>query len=320
MEESLLGYSDSLQFSLEPSVFSVFLICGVLFGILTAFFRSGITGISKDSVINIALFSIPLGVLGARIVFCLYHCDRLIDGGFAYIIHMENGGFSFIGATIGLFIALLVVHLISHENLIAIADTILPGLLIVLAMERFGEQFTENGIGLEIELPGLSFFPITRSGPYEDTSVLAVNLFEGMTALITALYTVRLKRSPGQITGICLIIVLAIQIIWETLRRDDRLMLDMASFLMIFCAVALFIYFVFLLIFSKSSWVRKTIYAICFTGAYILIGLSQFFMDGKILLNVPISLCLFLTTISVIGVIYIMLQTLLRNTFHSSNL
>ena len=287
-------YSFSI-FGHSVTFFSVFVVCGIIIGIEMGIRRAERISVKPDTVLWFSVMGIPLGTLFARLIYVLYHFDELQDAGISYIFHMEYGGFTVIGAFLGLLIAWVLTATICHEKLLKLADTVFPSMLMVLAMERFGEQFTENGIGMEIMSEALHALPLVRQGPYEDMYCIAVNLLEGLSALIASLVTQKMEKPDGCAAGTGLVLVCSTQIVWEMIRRDDRLMLDMASLLMIVCVIILLILFLIFILYHRNTH-AAVLPSLFFLISISLIGFFQFCMDGKLLPAIPLWLCVLLTS------------------------
>lgn len=72
----------------------------------------------------------------------------LLDNGFGFIFRIDYGGFSIMGVTIGLALAALLTAKIEKVSFLDTLDCVVPGLLMALALSRFGEGSTMNGHGL----------------------------------------------------------------------------------------------------------------------------------------------------------------------------
>ena len=296
---------------LQVTPFALFVAVGALLGLVMALWRARKTGVAADTVLWYALLAIPLGLFFARLVFCLYNIVDVQYNGIGYIFRLDYGGFTVIGAFIGLALAGVVTKAITRVSFLDLMDTVLPGLLIVLALERFGEGATENGIGLEVSAPALRFFPLARPGMYEDMYTYAVHMFEGMTALVAAVYTQTMPKSPrGLAAGRAVILTAAGQIVWESIRKDDRLMFDLASYLMIFSALILFVLLILCLV--KTDWplAGKAIIAVGFVLLAAATGAFQFFMEGKFVQSIPVWLCFALSCLTVSAMTWLSLRAL----------
>ena len=295
---------------LRVTSFALFVVIGAVIGLAMALRRGKRTGVSANAVLWFAMLGIPLGLLCARLVFVLYNFADIKYYGFWYIFRMDCGGFTVMGAALGLLLAGSLARRITHEKFLDLMDTVLPGVLVALAMERFGEGATNNGTGLEVSVQALQFFPLARPGIYEGMYTYAVHMFEGMTALIAGIYTQGMAAPRGRTAGTGLILTAAGQIVWESIRKDDRMMFDMASLLMIFCAAVLFILLLACLIHLDWPLGGKIIAMAGFLALAVATGALQFFMEGKFVQAIPVWLCFALSCLTTAGIIWVCLRVL----------
>ena len=295
---------------LPVTAFAVCVVIGAVLGLVMALRRAKRLGLDRDAVLWFAMLGIPLGLFFARLIYCLLRIREVKYNGFWYIFRLDYGGFTVMGAAIGLALAAWITRRITKEKIIDLLDAVLPGLLMVLALERFAEGATRNGTGLEVTVRGLQFFPLARPGVYADMYTYAVHMFEGFTALVASVYTQGMDAPRGRAAGTGLILTAAAQVIWESLRRDDRLMFMMASWLMIFSAALLFL--VLILCLLRLDWPLggKLIAA----GGFILLaaatGAMQFFMEGKMVHTIPTGVCFALSCLTTAGLTWLSLRVL----------
>ena len=302
-------------FGKEITAFACLVVIGMAIGLMMALQRAEKNGVRKDSVLWFAIIGIPLGTFMAHLVYCQYYFDGLAKMELGCLLHLDTGGFTMIGAIVGIGLSLVLCSFICQEKLIPLADTLLPGLLLVLAMERFGEQFTENGIGIEITENWPILPLLVRTGPYENMQTLAVNLLEGITALAVAIAVQRRERPAGQVAGAGMILVFAAQMVWESIRRDDRMMLDMASMLQVACGGMLLILFAVCLFYRNASWQRSVFRLICLLISLGIFILMQFCMDGKIIPELSFEACFALSCASAMLTAALCIRELKRATF-----
>ena len=313
-----MAYEEELEFTgelcrvfgLRVTSFALFVVIGAVIGLVMALRRARKNGMDGDAVLWFALLGSPLGLFFARLAFCLYNFDEIKYSGIGYIFRLDYGGFTVMGAAVGLALAGLLTRQITGVKFIDLMDVVLPGILIVLAMERFGEGATENGTGLEVSVRALQFFPLARPGIYEGMYTYAVHMFEGMTALIAGVYTQCMIAPRGRAAGTAVILAAAGQVVWESIRKDDRLMFDMASLLMIFCAAVLFIVLILCLLRVDWPWTGRAVVILGFLLLALATGALQFFMEGKFVQALPVWLCFALSCLTTAALAWLSLRTL----------
>jgi phosphatidylglycerol:prolipoprotein diacylglycerol transferase len=96
--------------------------------------------------------------LGARLYYLIF------DGGiqsFSEVIRFWEGGLAIYGGVIGGAVGLLICCLIKKVNIVSTTDATVPLLAIGQAFGRIGCIFGECCYGVEVDLKGLQFFPIS---------------------------------------------------------------------------------------------------------------------------------------------------------------
>ncbi len=283
---------------------------GALIALCMALSRTRKTGIPASAVTTFALFAIPLCALLARFAFCACRIVDVLDFGIGYIFRLDYGGFSIIGAALGVLLSAWIVKKIHNVSFSGLMDTVLPGLFILLAACRLAEGSTVNGTGPEIQSEALQFMPLARQGLYGDMTY-AVYMGEALTALVAGVMTQAMSGRPhGLSAGIGTIIVCAAQIVWESARRDEVLIISFVRYAMVFAALVMLILLIGCLRRSGAASRRWTRYIGVFMLGVVVIGICEFLIDGKIWQNMPIWLCYLLDVFSVIAMAAVCLRAL----------
>ncbi len=155
-------------FSIDPVAFRVFgltvrwyglLICiGMVLAILYIISRTKYEKIKTDDFVDIAIFTIIFGVVGARIYYVLFKLDNYIVKGdfFASLKKMVaiwEGGIAIYGALIAGFLTILVMCRIKKLRLAAVLDAVAPGVMIGQIIGRWGNFVNMEAFGTETDLP-----------------------------------------------------------------------------------------------------------------------------------------------------------------------
>ena len=274
-------------FGRDVTAYALFVTLGTLIGILMAVNRARRTHGSVDAVLLFPVLGIPLAVIFGRVVYCLCNIVLLLDNGFDFILRIDCGGFSIMGVTIGLALAALLTAKIEKVSFLDLLDWVVPGLLMALAMSRFGEGSTMNGTGFEVSVEGLQFVPIARTGLYGE-STYAVHMGEALVALVASVYTQTLgKRGRGFVAGVGIVIVACAQIFFESARRDEVLKIDFLRDVMAFAGIVLLCILIPCLIRANWSLTRKVLSIVGFIVLLAVCGLVEFLLDGKIYQDMP---------------------------------
>lgn len=127
----------------------------ICIGIILAFsyfaYRAGKAGINFDSVLDFALFTVPLAILGARLYYVVFNPSNfhsLYD-----IIAIWEGGLAIYGAIIVGAIVVFCVAKYKKLSFFAIADMAAPAVMLGQAIGRWGNFMNGEAFGAETELP-----------------------------------------------------------------------------------------------------------------------------------------------------------------------
>ena len=286
-------------FGLPVYPYALFLALGALIALFMALLRARKTGVSVSAVLTFAMLSLPLSVIFARLIFCVCRPGEIVDAGMSIIWRIDYGGFSLMGAFIGLLLAAILTRSLEHVSFLDLCDTVMPGLLVMLAVARLGEGATTNGIGVDVQIEALRFFPIARLDAYEDYCY-AIHMGEALTALCAGVYTQTMsRRARGLVSGLGLIAVAAAQILWEALRRDEVLIFSFVRITQVFVAVVLLV--VLILSLRRSGWQKKKVVfaSVCMFLGIVIVGMNEFFAESKLISFIPAWLCYSIDAVTV---------------------
>lgn len=156
-------------------IYAICIIVGIIFaGIWTAR-RIGRRGGERGAVFDFLVWSVVLGIVGARLYHVLTHWGMYFRQGHEWwnpfvqdaIWNIWDGGIAIFGALIGGALGVLVASRLTGIRFFSFADALVPGLLIGQAFGRLGNWFNHELFGgpttlpwgLEID-PGNAAFPI----------------------------------------------------------------------------------------------------------------------------------------------------------------
>lgn len=138
------------------------------------------------------------------------------------------GGFTMYGAIYGVLAGALIFSLVRHTSFAKVMDTLVPGVLLLIAFGRFAEQYTGQGVGsynASEAFGGLKFaIPFMGVNEYGE-AVLQVYMYEALVAIgaLIAALEVEKRGVPGRAAETGLAIVSAAQIMLESIRGDETI-------------------------------------------------------------------------------------------------
>ncbi|MBO5786410.1 MAG: prolipoprotein diacylglyceryl transferase [Clostridia bacterium] len=147
-----------LDFTVNETAFSIFGIdikwYGVIIttGILLAFllfYRYAVKkeGIDPDSIYNVTLLVMPVGIIGARFVYVATEWERFKGTGFLNIINIRQGGIAIYGAIIFGLVAVLIHNKIKKLNSLSMLDALAPAVMLGQAIGRWGNFVNAEAYG-----------------------------------------------------------------------------------------------------------------------------------------------------------------------------
>ena len=208
-------------FGFEIKFYGIIIALGMLIAIIIAVYNTKYRGLKSDDIYTVALFVLPLSILGARSYYCIFS-----DYSYTFLefIDIRSGGMAIYGGVIGGALGILLYCLIFKKNFIKIADVAVVSLILGQAIGRWGNFFNQEAYGYEITNKAMQWFPFGVFIESNNAWHLATFFYESMCnfaifALLMVL--IRKTKTPGIITGAYLIGYGLVRCLIEGLRTDS---------------------------------------------------------------------------------------------------
>ena len=138
--------------------YALLIVTGMIIAVLYAWRRNKAEGISFDTLIDFALFTIPVGIVGARLYYVFFDWLARPENykSFLDVIAIWNGGLAIYGGIIFGIITIFVVAKVkkmSWKTLSKFFDSIAPGVMIAQALGRWGNFCNGEAYGSVTSLP-----------------------------------------------------------------------------------------------------------------------------------------------------------------------
>ncbi len=104
-------------------------------------------GITYEDVIDFALFTIPIGIIGARLYYVLTTLDTHNYKNLFDVFNIRSGGLAIYGGIIAGGITVLCVCFYKKINFLAFADCVAPGVLLAQGIGRWGNFMNGEAYG-----------------------------------------------------------------------------------------------------------------------------------------------------------------------------
>jgi len=163
---------------LDIHFYALCILVGIVIAVAVTNVRMKRRGVESGTIIDIALWAVPIGIVGGRLYHVVTHPHDYFYAGanLVNVIAVWQGGLAIFGSIIfGTIGALIGCHR-SKVNFFTFADALAPGLLLAQAFGRLGNYFNQELYGRPTTLPwGLQ---ISTSSPAYPVGLPAHTLFQ----------------------------------------------------------------------------------------------------------------------------------------------
>ena len=150
---------ERLLFGFIP-IYGLLISLGIFLGVMLVHKQEKEKGLPKDCAFDLALWIIPLAILGARLYYVAFQWENYKDN-LLSVFHVWEGGMAIYGGIIG---GVLGGVLMAKKNRLPfwkLADAVAPVLLLGQCIGRWGNFINGEAYGYEMLNPALQFFPLS---------------------------------------------------------------------------------------------------------------------------------------------------------------
>lgn len=130
----------------EIAYYGMIIACGMLFGLCLAMWVAKKTRQNPDLYFDVALYAIPVALLGARAYYVIFSWDQYKDN-LIHILYFREGGLAIFGGVIAAVITFYVYVKIKKQNFWLMVDTGCVGLVLGQIIGRWGNFFNREAFG-----------------------------------------------------------------------------------------------------------------------------------------------------------------------------
>ncbi len=147
--------------SLDIYYYGITMALGCLAGVLTAYFvfKKYNSDKNYDAIIDVAVYAVIFGLLGARLYYCLLNFQYYLHNPFE-IFFFRQGGLSIHGGLIAGVLALVISSKKAKLPVLNVLDAFACGTVLGQAIGRWGNFFNSEAFGYPTDLPWKLFIPI----------------------------------------------------------------------------------------------------------------------------------------------------------------
>ena len=130
--------------------YGVIIMLGIVAAFIHAIIRSKREGFTTDDVLDMGIFTVLFGVLGARLYYVVTTLDTHEYKNFIDVIAVWEGGLAIYGGIIAGCTALVLTAVYKKINPLKVMDAVGPGVMLAQAIGRWGNFMNGEAFGYEV--------------------------------------------------------------------------------------------------------------------------------------------------------------------------
>jgi prolipoprotein diacylglyceryl transferase len=215
---------------LNIHAYAICILLGIVAATVLTNHRLNRRGAEPGVVLDIIVWAVPFGIVGARIFHVLTHPDDYFGGGHdpLAVFYVWEGGIAIFGALIGGAVGAWIGCRFSGVRFWTFADAVAPALLLAQAFGRFGNWFnhelfglpTDLPWGLEIETTNAAYPPGLPEGTLFHPTFLYEIIWNIAGLAVILLVERQLRLQWGKVLGLYLIWYGLGRTVFESIRID----------------------------------------------------------------------------------------------------
>lgn len=141
-------------------VYGLLIASGIFIALLLCIKQEKEKGFPEDTAVDLALWAVPLAVVGARLYYVAFQWEQYRDN-LLSILYIWEGGLAIYGGIIGGVIGGYLMARRRKLPFFRLADMVAPVLILAQAIGRWGNFINGEAYGYEILNPAWQFFPLS---------------------------------------------------------------------------------------------------------------------------------------------------------------
>lgn len=213
-----MGHPDPIAFTIagiEIRWYGILIAAAMLLAVLISSKRAPEHGLRDEDVLDIALWMLPIGVIGARLYYVLFNLDMYHSLG--DMLNIRNGGLAIHG---GLIFGLITVIIMCRLKKVSVLDTLdlfIPTVALAQSIGRWGNYFNGEAHGGPTDLP----WGILVDGVKVHPTFLYESLWCLFLFFFLSWWDRHRRKAYGQTFALYLILYSAERFCVEALRTDS---------------------------------------------------------------------------------------------------
>ena len=133
-------------FGFSIAYYGIIIAIGMLLSILLIMYRGKKAGIDEDAGLDVCIYSLVFGIIGARLYYVAFQWDLYKDN-LLQIFNLRECGLAIYGGVLAGMVACIVVCKCKKLSFFQVADIVMPGVLVGQIMGRWGNFFNREVFG-----------------------------------------------------------------------------------------------------------------------------------------------------------------------------
>lgn len=228
-------------FSYEIRWYGILIATAMCLAVIISSKRAPRVGIDSESILDLAIWMLPIGIVGARAYYVLFNSS--IYHSFYDVINIRNGGLAIHGGLIAGLIVLLIICSKKKINPLDMADLVIPSVALAQSIGRWGNYFNSEAHGGPTDLPwGIMVDGVKVHPTFLYESIWCFILFFVLS------YFFYNRKFKGQVVCLYGMLYSVERFFVEGLRTDSLMIgpLKQAQVISIVCIIASFALYIYL--------------------------------------------------------------------------
>jgi phosphatidylglycerol:prolipoprotein diacylglycerol transferase len=205
-------------FGISVRWYGIILAAGIMCGLLYALRESKRVGMDENIILDLVIFAIPAGVIGARLYYVIFNWDYYSKDPLQ-ILNIRGGGLAIHGTLIAAVITGVIYTRVKKISFWSLADIASPGLILGQAIGRWGNFVNQEAHGTPTDLP----WGILVDGVKVHPTFLYESLWNFSVFAVLLWYRKR-KKTEGNVFLLYLILYSVGRFFVEGLRTDSLML------------------------------------------------------------------------------------------------
>lgn len=139
---------DSAAFTIGDSFsvywYGIIITCGIILAFMYTYFRAKNERINTDCLVDVALWAVIFGIVGARLYYVLTSLDKFVPEPFNLwefiknVFNLRSGGLAIYGGIICGALGIIIAAKIKRVNALRLIDAVSPGVMLAQTVGRLG--------------------------------------------------------------------------------------------------------------------------------------------------------------------------------------